>query len=46
MAVVTDVVFIVPAETDIDMNGIVEVEVEVEVEVFNVPETAAADAQV
>ena len=33
MAVVIDVVFIVPAETDVDVNGIVEVEVEV----FNVP---------
>ena len=42
MAIVIDVVFIVPAETDVDVNGIVEVKVEV----FNVPETVAADAQV
>jgi len=45
MAVVIDVVFIVPAETDVDVNGIVEVEIEVE-EVFNTPEIVAADAQV
>ena len=42
MAVVIGVVFIVPAETDVGMNGIVEVKVEV----FNVPETVAADAEV
>ena len=42
MAVVIDVVFIVQAETDVYVNGIVEVEVEV----FNVPEIVAADAQV
>ena len=42
MAVVIDVVFIVPAETDVNVNGIVEVEVEV----FNVPEIVATDAQV
>ena len=42
MAVVIDVVFIVPAETNVDVNYIVEVKVKV----FNVPETVAADAQV
>ena len=42
MAVVIDVVFIVLAETDVNVNGIVEVEVEV----FNVPEIVATDAQV
>ena len=42
MAVVIDVLFIVPAETDVDVNNIVEVEVEV----FIVPEIVAADAQV
>ena len=41
-AVVIAVVFIVPAETDVDVNGIVEVKVEV----FNVPETVAANAEV
>ena len=39
LPVVIGVLFIVPTETDVDVNGIVEVIVEV----FNVPETVAAD---